>query len=160
MYKAIRIILFSCLANANTVLAQKDARDCQDPAPFARPEHYVIESCDSHYGTYRFRVKPGQAAQPLIGNASTFRYTADATMAKPLASMTQLLSHYEQVVLNNKGRVIYSDGDEGSFTMIKDGKEYWLSISEIKPSGAKTPIGAYTLTLLEKKVPQIRKQVK
>ncbi|HYC85113.1 MAG TPA: OmpA family protein [Chryseosolibacter sp.] len=149
-FSVVVLILSSVVASRS-----QDADGCKDNALFTRLPDFVIESCTSNYNATEFQLGSSKV-QSIEGNVTMLKYAFGSETGKR-PSPLQIIKNYENAVLKNKGKKVYSGADElgggemaATFTMTIKDKEYWIRISDMYTPETAGEIGAYSLFVLER----------
>jgi len=133
----------------------QDAEGCKDNALFTRLPNFIIEACTSNYNATEFQMGTSKV-QSIEGNVTMLKY-AHSSETNKRPSPLQIIKNYENAVLKNKGRKVYSGADDlgggemaATFTMTIKDKEYWIRIGDMYTPETAGEIGAYSLFVLER----------
>lgn len=148
-------VVFTALSTVLILLATnlfaqtEDAEGCQDPRFLNRLPKYYIQECSENYNEYEF-VTGEEKTQTIEGTVTEIIYTYDGPYGPSLPSKLQVIRNYENAITSQGGKKIYSrtkdDGDwtGATFSMQKDGKEYWIGIYKM----INNPVDQFSFVML------------
>ena len=121
-------VMFAAVPIAHAASPTADRKGCSEHALLSRMQGYFITRCDQlEFGTRDFATSR-TAKIHVEGRSSWYVYTpgAAAKNAGPLA----VIRNYANAVTAIGGTVVYDNGrDKATLKLVKDGKEWWLTIS-------------------------------
>ncbi len=121
------------LVSASAVAEQKDNTACKDHPLFTRMPTYWIHSCaQKQFDAHNFIIGKDAAGkdqtQSVEGQLWKTLYYPQADM-NPRPSELQILRNFENAVQKQGGKTVYSSKNRETFTLTKDGKEFWVDAS-------------------------------
>jgi hypothetical protein len=130
MRKKILTIVLT-IALSSFVLAQEDAEGCKDHPMFNRLSNFHIFDCSENYNEVNLHT----SAENTIakeGNVFKIGYGFNYESGAKCPSTLQVIKNYENAVLKNGGKKIYSSTEKGvaTFTMTAKDIEYWVMIEQ------------------------------
>jgi len=154
--KQVFLLMIAFCVSQLLYAQDNDAENCKDHAFFNRLPNFRIESCESNFNLQEFFTGANKK-ESVEGNVTKLRYVWNSETAKP-PSPLQLTRNYEAAITKNGGKKIYignEDGDPsyiglGTFTMSKDGKEYWVTVTHFSHPVSGGEVPEFSLIILEK----------
>jgi OmpA-OmpF porin, OOP family len=130
MTKSVRVCVVFLAAMMLAVSAgaqQKDDPKCKDHPLFTRMPTYWIRGCVAkEFDAYEFPVSASKK-QAVEGRYAEITYYPQATAtSKP--SDLQVLRNFEAAVAKIGGKSVFATKSRETFTITKDGKEYWVDL--------------------------------
>jgi outer membrane protein OmpA-like peptidoglycan-associated protein len=144
----ISLVIFSGLFISR--LNAQDAEGCKDHQFFTRMTNFMIESCRQNFDSYGFLIGPEEKKSEQEGNLTAIIYVFNEESGGKMPSTLEIIKNYENAIIKNGGKKIYSNKDEGAtFTMSRNNIDYWVFVGGFyTPTG--TGIGKFELVVVEK----------
>ncbi|MCW3110379.1 MAG: OmpA/MotB domain protein, partial [Segetibacter sp.] len=150
LFLAVPVMFATLFAAAQ----EPDAEKCKDHPFFNRLPNFRIESCEENFNMHQF-VTAANTKNSQEGNVTRIRYVFNSETAKP-PSPLQITRNYESAILKNGGKKVYVGSEDGTyialgtFTMAKDGKEYWVTVDNMAFPSSNSEVAEFDLFVLEK----------
>lgn len=150
-----RLLLFALVTSFAFIGFAQDADEegCKDHPLLTRMSKFRLYSCGSNYNAVPVHFSASQT-EDKEGTVTKLGYTFNpaSDQDKP-PSPLQIIRNYENAILKNGGKKIYSstgaDGFQGAtFTMSKDGKVYWVALDNMTP-GREDMCDGFELIIIE-----------
>jgi OmpA-OmpF porin, OOP family len=146
----LKAIAGAILIMNSSLTAQEDAEGCKDHQLFTRMTNFFIEECKQNYDSYGFLIGPEEKKSEQEGNTTQITYTFKEESGGKMPSALEIIKNYENAILKNGGKKIYSSKDDGAtFTLSRNNMDYWVFVGGFyDPAG--TGIGKFSLVVLDK----------
>lgn len=125
---------------AGAAAQEEDAEGCKDHPMLSRMKGFAISSCESNFDAVEFYMAEEKTVT-VEGQKTVIDYAL--TEGAPSPSYLQIRRNYGNAIKSLGGALLYEAGGYGSFKLIKNGKEIWVSVEGFN-SGRN-----YTLKILE-----------
>ena len=125
---------------AGAVAQEEDAEGCKDHPMLSRMKGFTISSCESNFDAVEFTT-----AEEKTVTVEGQKMVIDYLLAEgaPSPSYLQIRRNYGNAIKSLGGALLYEEGRYGSFKLVKNGKEIWVSVEGFNEGRT------YTLTILE-----------
>ena len=127
--KTIYTVIITIFISA-TSLTQQDIEGCKDHPIFNRINNFFITDCSENYNE---AILPTSSNETITkeGTVTKITYTFNYESGTNPPSTLQVIKNYENAVIKNRGKKIYSNTEEGNATLTMTAKdiEYWLMIN-------------------------------
>lgn len=127
--KILAVVLGATLSLSIAAAApeQKDDPKCKDHELFTRMPGSWIHNCDHKtFDAYEFPVAKGKTER-VEGELWKLNYYPQAAQ-NPKPSELQILRNFENAVQKAGGKSVYAEKARETFTIARDGKEYWVAL--------------------------------
>lgn len=135
----------------------EDAEGCKDHPFFTRLPNFNIVECVENFNMIEVQTGTPDKTQKIEGNVTHIVYSFNDESGGKKPSPLQIVKNYENAIIKNHGKKIYSGADyvdggdmTGTYSMTKDGKEYWVSVRKFYVPQQQGEIGAFDLYVIEK----------
>lgn len=120
----VGVLAFAAGASAQ----QQDVKGCKDHPLFTRMPTSWIHSCsEKTFDAHQFPISAKQV-QTVEGRFWQISYYPQASAtSKP--SELQILRNFENAVAKIGGKSVYATKNRETFTIVKDGKEFWVDLT-------------------------------
>lgn len=149
------LLFFLISFSVINVIAQEDVPNCKDHKFFTRMPNYFIVECSENFNAIDFLVGKDKS-ESIEGNITKIMYQFHTESGAKVPSQLQVVRNYENAITKNGGKKVYihksnEGGIEGeTFTMSKDGKEYWVQVHAFAPGMTFDEVAGFELVVLEK----------
>lgn len=156
--KTLLISALFVLACSSLAFAQaEDYTGCKDHPLLNRMPNFLITECSQNFNALEVQTGKSTKKETIEGTVTHIVYGFNTESGAKMPSGLQIVRNYEAAITSNGGKKIYSGVDDidggtlcGTYSMNKEGKEYWVSVRKFYVPQMDAEIGAYDLYVVEK----------